>query len=345
MKNYKQILFLIFLLIFGSGLNSYAQTIPVACGNDLVRYGVGGDNGNSDFFWSAEGGIVETIYGRGDSVEIRWNSVAGAHIITVIETNMFDCEGEPYQETIMVSAPFIDLGVDIEMCQNETETFNIGSEEFTSYLWQDNSVGETFIASTGGDFWVRVTDVEGCQATDSVAVLLHDLPIVDLGSDTTLCAFDALLTLDPSDNWGNDFEWYYNEEESPIYFSPTIEVTTKTEEQRFWVSVTDEFNCEGTDTIVVRFCGELEIPNVFTPNGDYINDVWEITQLYVFEDLTIDIFDRFGNRVFHSKGYSSENFWDGTNQKGKKLPMDAYYYVIDLHNGEQPIVGNVTLVR
>ncbi|NOQ27753.1 MAG: T9SS type B sorting domain-containing protein [Bacteroidales bacterium] len=338
MKNYKQILFLIFLLIFGSGLNSYAQTIPVACGNDLVRYGVGGDNGNSDFFWTVEGGTVETRYDKGDSVEIRWNSVAGAHIITVIERNLFGCEGEPYQETIMVSTPFIDLGVDIEMCQNETETFNVGSEEFTSYLWQDNSVGETFIASAGGDFWVRVTDIDGCQATDSVAVILHELPIVDLGSDTTLCDPNDALILDPSD-WGYNFLWSDNS------ITPTMDVTTKIEDQEFWVTVTNEYNCEGTDTIVIRFCGELEIPNVFTPNGDYTNDVWEIAQLYVFEDLTLDIFDRFGNRVFHSDGYSSENYWNGTNQKGKKLPMDAYYYVIDLHNGEQPIVGNVTLVR
>ena len=67
---------------------------------------------------------------------------------------------------------------------------------------------------------------------------------------------------------------------------------------------------------------------------------------FVFnDDVTVDIFDRFGNRVFHSNGYSSDKFWDGTNQKGKKLPMDAYYYVIDLHNGEVPFVGNVTLVR
>lgn len=325
-------------MIFGSGLNSYAQTIPVACGNDLVRYGVGGDNGNSDFFWTVEGGSVEKIYSKGDSVEIRWNNVSGAHVISVIERNMFGCEGEPYQEIIMVSAPFVDLGVDVDMCRNETVELVANSTIVSDYLWQDNSTGETFIASTGGDFWVRVTDVQGCQATDSLTVTLHELPIVDLGSDTTFCDPNDALTLDPS-NWGYNFLWSDNS------ITPTIDVTTKTEDQEFWVSVIDEHGCEGTDTIVIRFCGELEIPNVFTPNGDGVNDVWEITQLYIFEDLSLDIFDRFGNRIFHSDGYSSDEYWDGTNQKGKKLPMDAYYYVIDLHNGEQPIVGNVTLVR
>jgi gliding motility-associated-like protein len=342
LKSILKISILFIFLIFGSGFNNYAQNLPLACGGSIVRYGVTGGDG-SIYDWNVVGGDV--ILDLGDTITVQWNSVSGIHFISVTEISFLGCVGDLVLDTVLISSPFIDLGIDVEICQNETVEFIASSADFTDYLWQDNSIGETFIASASGDYWVRVTDVEGCQATDSVAVIVHDLPIVDLGSDTTLCAVDALLTLDPSDNWGNDFEWYYNEDKDPIYFSPTIEVSTRTEEQRYWVSVTDEFGCEGTDTIVVRFCGELEIPNVFTPNGDYINDVWEITQLYVFEDLTIDIFDRFGNRIFHSDGYSSENYWDGTNQKGKKLPMDTYYYVIDLHNGEQPIVGNVTLVR
>lgn len=314
----------------------------MACGGSIVRYGVDGSAGSA-YDWDVEGGNI--ILDLGDTITVQWNTVAGIHFISVTETNLFGCIGDLVLDTVLISSPFIDLGIDVEICQDETVEFIASSSDFTDYLWQDNSSGETFIASASGDYWVRVTDAEGCQATDSVAVIVHDLPIVDLGSDTTLCAVDALLTLDPSDNWGNDFEWYYNDDENPIYFSPTIDVTTRTEEQRYWVSVTDEFGCEGTDTIVVRFCGELEIPNVFTPNGDGANDVWEITQLYVFEDLTVDIFDRFGNRIFHSDGYAEGNYWDGTNQRGKKLPMDTYYYVIDLHNGEEPIVGNVTLVR
>ena len=338
MKLFNQISFLIFFLILGSGLSGYAQTIPVACGNSYVRYGVAGNNGTSVFEWTVEGATDVIIYDQGDSVDIRWNDVAGAHIITVVETNIFGCEGDPYQETIMVSVPFVDLGIDVDLCQNETVEFTASSADFTSYLWQDNSDGETFIASTEGDYWVQISDANGCEATDSVFVTILDLPIVDLGSDTALCAVDAILTLDPSD-WGNSFEWSDNSN------SPTLDVTPKTQDQEYWVVVTDNFGCEGTDTIVVRFCGELKIPNVFTPNSDGVKDEWEIEQLFVFEDLTVDIYNRFGERVYHSDGYSFGNYWNGNDQKGKKLPMDAYYYVIDLHNGEEPIVGNVTIVR
>ncbi len=335
MKSILKISIIFFFLIFGSGLNNYAQNLPLACGGSIVRYGVVGSAGSS-YDWDVEGGNI--ILDLGDTITVQWNSVSGIHFISVTETSFSGCDGDLVLDTVFVSSPFVDLGVDVEMCQNETVEFIASSTDITDYLWQDNSIGETFIASTGGDFWVRVTDAEGCQATDSVAVILHNLPIVDLGSDTTLCDPDDALILDPSD-WGYNFLWSDNS------ITPTIDVNTKIEDQEFWVSVTNEYGCEGTDTIVVRFCGELEIPNVFTPNGDGANDVWEIAQLYVFEDLSLDIFDRFGNRVFHSDGYSSEKYWDGTNQKGKKLPMDAYYYVIDLHNGEQPIVGNVTLVR
>jgi gliding motility-associated-like protein len=342
LKYLNKILSLIFFLVILPGIGSYAQTIPVACGSSVVRYGVIGNNGTSVFDWTIAGGAIVNNYN--DSIDVQWNDVVGAHIITVVETNIYGCEGEPYLETIMVTTPFIDLGVDVEMCQNETEEFIASSADITDYLWQDSTIGETLIASTEGVYWVRITDVSGCVASDTVAVTIHELPIVDLGSDTAICEPGAILTLDPSDNWSNSFAWF-DGDDLPLSNSPTIDVTSRTEDQEFWVSVTDEFGCEGTDTIVVRLCGKLTIPNVFTPNGDGINEVWEIEELFVFEDLTIDIFNRWGERVFHSYGYSSDSFWDGNDSKGKKLPMDAYYYVIDLHNGEEPIVGNVTIVR
>jgi len=335
LKSIVKISIILLFLIFGSGIKIYAQNLPLACGGSIVRYGVTGDIG-SVYNWDVIGGDIINDYN--DSIDVQWNSVAGIHFISVTEESLIGCFGELVSDTVMISVPYIDLGPDVPICQNETETFVASSADFTDYLWQDSTIGETFIASTQGDYWVRVTDTDGCQATDSVYLTVNDLPLVDLGPDTTFCDPNDVMTLDPSD-WGNTFLWSDNST------SPTLDVSTMTEDQEYWVVVTNEYGCEDTDTIVIEFCGELEIPNVFTPNEDGTNDVWEIPQLYVFEDLTINVFDRFGARVFHSEGYSSDKYWDGTNEKGKKLPMDAYYYVIDLHNGEQPIVGNVTIVR
>lgn len=330
----KILLFLSFLVIL-PGFRGYAQDLPFACSESMVRYGVYGNNGISTFFWEVTGGTIVNNYN--DSIDVRWNNVAGPHFLRVTEKNLYGCIGEMYEDTVIVSKPFVNIGVDVEICRGETYEFIATEDEISTYLWQDNSNNETLIASTSGQYWVRVTDNYGCEASDTAQLLVHELPAVDLGSDTTYCGFDGLV-LDVSE-YGIYYDWFNGDIVS------SFTAYTQTQDQEIWVNVTDEFGCVGSDTIVVRFCGELEIPNAFTPNEDGFNDTWNIEQLFVFENVTVDIFNRWGERVFHSSGYTSDQFWDGTNEKGKKLPMDAYYYVIDLHNGEEPIVGSVTIIR
>jgi gliding motility-associated-like protein len=73
---------------------------------------------------------------------------------------------------------------------------------------------------------------------------------------------------------------------------------------------------------------DIDIPNAFTPNGDGINDTWQITQLTFYTDCVVKIFNRSGMLLYLSKGYA--NAWDGT-FNGKKLPAGTYYFIIDTH--------------
>ena len=85
------------------------------------------------------------------------------------------------------------------------------------------------------------------------------------------------------------------------------------------------------------------MPNAISPNGDRINDVWNIDLLYLYPDVDIKIFNRWGETIWVSaKGYPIP--WDGTS-KGRELPIDSYHYVIDLNNGTKPIIGSVTIIK
>jgi len=86
------------------------------------------------------------------------------------------------------------------------------------------------------------------------------------------------------------------------------------------------------------------MPSAFTPNGDGKNDTWIIPELQNFPQAVVEIYDRWGQAVFRSEsGYS--NPWDGYSG-GKEMPMDSYYYVINLNSpGLEPISGTVTLIK
>ena len=80
-------------------------------------------------------------------------------------------------------------------------------------------------------------------------------------------------------------------------------------------------------TARVQVLRDIIIPNTFTPNGDGINDTWEITNLVDFPKATIDIYNRYGTNLYHSVGYARP--WDGF-YNGKELPAGTYYYLINL---------------
>jgi len=86
----------------------------------------------------------------------------------------------------------------------------------------------------------------------------------------------------------------------------------------------------------------LKIPNAFSPNGDGINDTWNIQDIGSFPNCSVSIFNRAGKVVYSSIGYGMP--WDGTS-KGSALPMGTYYYVIDLKTGRKPLSGYVAIVK
>ena len=186
---------------------------------------------------------------------------------------------------------------------------------------------------------VAVTDEYGCIRSDSLYLTVHSLPVVDLGPDTSLCGTESILLDAGSD--GITYLWSTGD--------ISREITAYEGKKEIWAKVTDEYTCTSSDTITINACAVDErfkdMPTAFTPNGDGKNDVWNIPQLAPFPQAVIEIYDRWGNLIFRSEpGYS--NPWDGVSEDGRVMPMDSYYYVIDLGDGKsEPLVGTVTLIK
>ncbi|MCK7460618.1 MAG: gliding motility-associated C-terminal domain-containing protein [Sphingobacterium sp.] len=91
---------------------------------------------------------------------------------------------------------------------------------------------------------------------------------------------------------------------------------------------------------------DLYIPEGFSPNGDGVNDFFVVKGADSY-NVTLQIFNRWGNLVYESKGY--QNDWDGLANMGllisTKLPDGTYYYIINLNNGDKAKVGYITINR
>ena len=105
--------------------------------------------------------------------------------------------------------------------------------------------------------------------------------------------------------------------------------------------------CELTDEMTIIVRNDLVIPSIFSPNGDGINDTWEILGAERYPNMLIEVYDRWGQKVFESISYNEDKFWDGT-YRGKLLRTSTYYYVINLNDptaDETILKGPVSIVR
>jgi gliding motility-associated-like protein len=110
----------------------------------------------------------------------------------------------------------------------------------------------------------------------------------------------------------------------------------------YTVIVRDANGCEATATRYFEFI-DIEIPNVFTPNGDGNNETWTPINTINYKDLTISIFDRYGRKIATLREGQG---WDGR-YNNLELPTGDYWYILKLKNVQdaREFVGHFTLMR
>lgn len=82
----------------------------------------------------------------------------------------------------------------------------------------------------------------------------------------------------------------------------------------------------------------------FSPNGDGINDTWQIVGIESYPHQLVRIYDRFGKQVFEMHDYNNEDGFKGE-YNGNLLPSTDYWYVIDIEENDVQYVGHFTLLR
>jgi len=193
--------------------------------------------------------------------------------------NVTNSNGCMNQDTIIIqySDIKVNLGNDTTLCTGTELTLNAYSLNAVSYLWQDNSSQSTYRVAESGTYWVSVTNSNGCMSRDTIVIQYDSIIGVNLGNDTIICSNNKSYTLSP----GNflTYEWQ-DGSNSPHY--------TVDHSGIYWVTVSGEGGCMGSDTISVTL---FDPPSISIGNdtiicpGEVINlDPGEGYLTYLWQD-------------------------------------------------------------
>lgn len=287
-------------------------------------------------------GEAYSITGPSGFIQYTWNTGStnasinilqpGNYILRVIDTN--GCETSDTVVVFLSATPVITLADYID-CIADSLLLDAGPGN-DSYLWNTGSQAQSITVNSGG-LYIVTAILGNCSLVDTCSVSLVSPELINLGPDTVLCGSDSLLLSLP--DLPGSFIWSDGSSENSLLINAA---------GQYWLSISSCGNSL-TDTIDVSYgaaIGPLQIPDVFTPNGDNINDTYLITgfaeEPAIFELI---IYNRWGVEVF-----SSTNYLDGWNgQIGSEAGADGTYFMV-LHTesncGEKLLEKNfITLLR
>lgn len=253
-----------------------------------------------------------------------WNTGATTNSITVRQggwywLNVRVGNGCPVRDSIFVQVddfPTSAISIDTSLCPGSALRVEYPSNLLA--FWPDGSAGQQFDFRNEGDYIIRVQNGNSCARFDTIKVeVISTDSIFDIFEveDTLVCAQSGypLNFLDlPGDLFWNDGR---GSKRRTLYRPGRYII--RYEEACLTILDTLELMVENCDT-----CSFI-MPNAFTPNGDGINDFYELKSQCDFESFELSLSDRWGERVFFSMDPSQA--WDG-NFKGQACKGGIYLY-------------------
>jgi gliding motility-associated-like protein len=254
-----------------------------------------------------------------------------------------------FDNTITINAnPIVTLSTLGSLCQDGTAVQI--SEDKNGFTGTGVFSG-TGVSSTGlfdpsksgvGTFNINYlfTDVTGCTYPSSQSVTVNASPTITLPSTYTLLS-GGQITLDAKAT-GDSLTYQWTPATGLSNATALNPIANPITDMQYQLTVTTANGCTAAAIVEVLVLKAPVVPNTFTPNGDGINDTWQIKYLDSYPDCTVSIFNRYGQRLFYSVGYP--NPWDG-NYNGSPVPAGVYYYIIDPKHGRSPLSGSLTILR
>lgn len=238
-----------------------------------------------------------------------------------------------------------------EFCKVDKATIANLEPKGAQYSWYDSATATTPLPNTYSlkteNYYIRETTLSCISEPTMITVTINDTPSPELSGTPEFCGLDnpTIADLSAKTDSPSTVVWYDAPNNGNLLLSSTLLIDKKTYYGFDFSTTTNCYSEQNTPaTVSLKECDSPQypffIPDGFSPNGDGVNDVFEITNIeFLYPNYTIEIFNRYGNGMY--KGGKDKPGWDGINYENKGLnggvaPNGVYFYVIHFNKDNKP---------
>jgi gliding motility-associated-like protein len=209
--------------------------------------------------------------------------------------------------------------------------------------WASNVITISGTPRVAGTFNYSIPLIGGCGTVNATGrIIVNALPVVNAGPDRNIKIGESVQIQGSVSGVGVSILWspsgtLLNANTAKPTAKPLVTTT-------YTINVLSSQGCTASDNMTVFVFEPIDIPNVFSPNGDGFNDLWIIDKLEQYPNSIVEVYNRYGKKIFERKGYNRSNAWDGTNG-GSPLPVAPYYYILRLGDGSKAFAGVISIIR
>lgn len=328
----------------------FYHEIQRTAGSAIANIGISFDH-NIDGYWD---GMAKWA----SPVGARWNNMgavtssSGIPYNYVKKANWADFSFSPYILARIKPVPPVLTCSSI--CSNTSGNVFSATAADTTFTWT-TPTGTTITSgqgtdsiivnwgTTSGTVTVTVSDIPGCSSSPaSCTVGLNGSPVAKFGSSTLENHFYNFK--DSSTGAPTSWSWDFGDGQTSSSQNPT-HVYLSCGETRVCLTVA-KGGCSDSACTIIEVNELAVIPNVFSPDGDGVNDVFFINNICL-KDFDLEIFNRWGMKIFETT--LSGAGWDGFTASGSISPEGTYYYIFKgssiISGKNYSTKGFVTLVR
>jgi len=320
----------------------YKSVVPAICN-------AFSPTGSIDLTISGGVGVKTVSWSNGSLTEDLSDIVAGTYVAEIEDEN-----GCAVSDTTELSASVFvnaNAGKDTTICSGETLLLNgnagdVVRWEPSTYLTNTKIYNPVAVRVSDSITYIytvtETTSGNGCYNVDTLHISTLPVYGIKVSQDTIGLKGQMIQIETETDGVFLSYEWIPSTglDQSDI----PNPVATLNNTVLYILQALNDYGCIESDSMYIEVIENLKIYNAFSPNGDFANEYFEIDNATAFPDILVEVYNRWGTRIFSTVGYSDEKRWDGT-INGVEVPVGTYYYIVIPYPSAKPITGTVTIIR